>query len=248
MIGWSGRPHERLGGERHQVRRKLRRSVRAQSRRENAARHPARAQSIVGRRRHPAGIVLRGRFAAPQDEVAGTASLRRMFASSRGHPGPFSIEGDPDMAKMRAMVVQKAGGPLKAEERNLPLPGTEEVRIRIQACGVCHSDCSPSKATCRASGTRAFPATKSSGGRRARRGRQGLERRGARRRRLVRRLLWLLQPLPARHRFRMRERARGDRGNPRRRIRHPRHRPVSSVAHVPDDLDAVESAPCSAPA
>jgi D-arabinose 1-dehydrogenase-like Zn-dependent alcohol dehydrogenase len=44
------------------------------------------------------------------------------------------------MAKMRAMVVPKAGGKLQAEERELPLPGHEEIRIRVQACGVCHSD------------------------------------------------------------------------------------------------------------
>jgi alcohol dehydrogenase len=44
------------------------------------------------------------------------------------------------MAKMRAMVVQKAGGPLQAEERDLPAPGREELRIRVQACGVCRSD------------------------------------------------------------------------------------------------------------
>jgi alcohol dehydrogenase len=44
------------------------------------------------------------------------------------------------MTKMRAMVVQKKGGPLKAEERDIPAPGNEEMRIRVQACGVCHSD------------------------------------------------------------------------------------------------------------
>jgi D-arabinose 1-dehydrogenase-like Zn-dependent alcohol dehydrogenase len=44
------------------------------------------------------------------------------------------------MAKMRAMVVQKAGGPLKLEERDVPAPGREELRIRVHACGVCHSD------------------------------------------------------------------------------------------------------------
>ena len=44
------------------------------------------------------------------------------------------------MAKMRAMVVKKAGGPLQAEERDIPVPGPQEVRIRVQACGVCHSD------------------------------------------------------------------------------------------------------------
>jgi len=44
------------------------------------------------------------------------------------------------MAKMRAMVVQKAGGKLQAEERDIPVPGPQEIRIRVQACGVCHSD------------------------------------------------------------------------------------------------------------
>ena len=44
------------------------------------------------------------------------------------------------MAKMRAMVVRKPGGPLTLEEREIPVPGNEEIRIRVQACGVCHSD------------------------------------------------------------------------------------------------------------
>ena len=44
------------------------------------------------------------------------------------------------MDKMRAMVVQKVGGPLQAEERDIPAPGPMEMRIRVQACGVCHSD------------------------------------------------------------------------------------------------------------
>ena len=44
------------------------------------------------------------------------------------------------MAKMRAMVVRKKGGPLEAEERDIPVPAPEEMRIRVLACGVCHSD------------------------------------------------------------------------------------------------------------
>ncbi len=44
------------------------------------------------------------------------------------------------MARMRAMVVHKAGGPLAAEERDIPVPGPEDIRVRVQACGVCHSD------------------------------------------------------------------------------------------------------------
>lgn len=44
------------------------------------------------------------------------------------------------MPKMRAMVVRKPGEPFQMEERDLPEPTAHEVRVRIQACGVCHSD------------------------------------------------------------------------------------------------------------
>jgi len=44
------------------------------------------------------------------------------------------------MSKMRAMVVPAPGKPLRLEERDLPEPARHEVRIRVQACGVCHSD------------------------------------------------------------------------------------------------------------
>lgn len=44
------------------------------------------------------------------------------------------------MTTMRAMVVPGAGMKLRAEERELPQPAPNEVRIRVQACGVCHSD------------------------------------------------------------------------------------------------------------
>jgi D-arabinose 1-dehydrogenase-like Zn-dependent alcohol dehydrogenase len=41
---------------------------------------------------------------------------------------------------MKAMVVRAARRPLVAEERPLPEPGAGQVRIRVHACGVCHSD------------------------------------------------------------------------------------------------------------
>jgi alcohol dehydrogenase len=44
------------------------------------------------------------------------------------------------MTKMLAMVVPGPGAKLRAEERELPAPAPDEVRIRVQACGVCHSD------------------------------------------------------------------------------------------------------------
>jgi len=44
------------------------------------------------------------------------------------------------MAMMRAVEVQEAGGPFRLVERPLPEPAENEVRVKVQACGVCHSD------------------------------------------------------------------------------------------------------------
>jgi D-arabinose 1-dehydrogenase-like Zn-dependent alcohol dehydrogenase len=44
------------------------------------------------------------------------------------------------MAKMIVAQVPKAGGEFEIVEREIPQPGPGQVRIRVQACGVCHSD------------------------------------------------------------------------------------------------------------
>ena len=44
------------------------------------------------------------------------------------------------MAKMRAMIISKAGGKFEKVELDIPAPGPLEVRIRVEACGMCHSD------------------------------------------------------------------------------------------------------------
>jgi D-arabinose 1-dehydrogenase-like Zn-dependent alcohol dehydrogenase len=44
------------------------------------------------------------------------------------------------MASMRAMQVSRPGGPLEFVERPIPQPGAGEVRIKVAACGICHSD------------------------------------------------------------------------------------------------------------
>jgi D-arabinose 1-dehydrogenase-like Zn-dependent alcohol dehydrogenase len=44
------------------------------------------------------------------------------------------------MAKMKAIVVSKAGGKFERVERDVPTPGPREVRVRVEACGICHSD------------------------------------------------------------------------------------------------------------
>jgi D-arabinose 1-dehydrogenase-like Zn-dependent alcohol dehydrogenase len=41
---------------------------------------------------------------------------------------------------MRAVQVPEAGGDFELVERDLPDPGPEEVRVAVDACGICHSD------------------------------------------------------------------------------------------------------------
>jgi D-arabinose 1-dehydrogenase-like Zn-dependent alcohol dehydrogenase len=44
------------------------------------------------------------------------------------------------MPSMRAVQVGHPGGPFEIVEREIPEPGSGMVRIKVQACGVCHSD------------------------------------------------------------------------------------------------------------
>jgi D-arabinose 1-dehydrogenase-like Zn-dependent alcohol dehydrogenase len=44
------------------------------------------------------------------------------------------------MAKMKVARIPKAGAGFEIVERDIPQPGPGQVRIRVQACGVCHSD------------------------------------------------------------------------------------------------------------
>ena len=44
------------------------------------------------------------------------------------------------MPSMRAVQVTRPGGPLQLAERPIPEPGAGWVRLKVQACGICHSD------------------------------------------------------------------------------------------------------------
>ena len=44
------------------------------------------------------------------------------------------------MPKMRVVQVARRKGPLELVERDIPQPAAGTVRIKVQACGVCHSD------------------------------------------------------------------------------------------------------------
>ena len=44
------------------------------------------------------------------------------------------------MAKMRAAQITRPGGPFEIVERDTPQPGAGMVRLKVRACGICHSD------------------------------------------------------------------------------------------------------------
>src|SRR3989440_6459594 len=44
------------------------------------------------------------------------------------------------MAKMKVAQVPKPGADFEIVEREIPNPGAGHVRVRVQACGICHSD------------------------------------------------------------------------------------------------------------
>lgn len=44
------------------------------------------------------------------------------------------------MSRMKAIQVSKARGDFELVERDIPEPGRAQVRIKVEACGICHSD------------------------------------------------------------------------------------------------------------
>jgi D-arabinose 1-dehydrogenase-like Zn-dependent alcohol dehydrogenase len=44
------------------------------------------------------------------------------------------------MSKMRIVQVNRPNGPFELVEREIPEPGAGQVRIKVEACGICHSD------------------------------------------------------------------------------------------------------------
>ena len=41
---------------------------------------------------------------------------------------------------MKAAQISRAGGDWELVERDIPEPGAGQVRVKVDACGVCHSD------------------------------------------------------------------------------------------------------------
>ena len=46
----------------------------------------------------------------------------------------------PEPATMKSAQISKPGGDFEIVERPIPAPGTGQIRIKVNACGICHSD------------------------------------------------------------------------------------------------------------
>src|SRR3982751_4095935 len=44
------------------------------------------------------------------------------------------------MSRMRVVQVSRPNGPFELVEREIPEPGDGRVRVKVEACGICHSD------------------------------------------------------------------------------------------------------------
>ena len=44
------------------------------------------------------------------------------------------------MAQMKVAQINSAGGDFELVDRHIPEPGPDQVRVRVEACGICHSD------------------------------------------------------------------------------------------------------------
>jgi len=50
------------------------------------------------------------------------------------------VAAKPEAELMKAAQISRPGGDFELVEREIPEPGAGEVRIKVQACGICHSD------------------------------------------------------------------------------------------------------------
>jgi D-arabinose 1-dehydrogenase-like Zn-dependent alcohol dehydrogenase len=62
------------------------------------------------------------------------------FEQLRKFIGGFMATTRMAVAPMRVAQIAKAGGDFEIVEREIPNPGPGQVRIKVQACGVCHSE------------------------------------------------------------------------------------------------------------
>src|SRR4030095_5717775 len=84
-------------------------------------------------------------------DAAGAHRPAARYRAGRGVPGFRRRRVDhrrnaadrrryPMSASMRVMRVTRAKGPFELVEQPIPAPGPGRVRLKVEACGLCHSD------------------------------------------------------------------------------------------------------------
>src|SRR5689334_23494689 len=97
-------------------------------------RHGGRLDSIQWRR---CGTINSPSTTLAVARLAGRGQATAHFAGKTSEP---LLRRGAYMARMKAVQVPKAGADFEVVEREIPEPRAGQVRIRVQACGVCHSD------------------------------------------------------------------------------------------------------------
>lgn len=71
------------------------------------------------------------RYISKTEREKGIMTAVDQLQASDSHPGRVT---------MKAMQISHAGGDFELVEREIPEPGWGQVRLKVEACGVCHSD------------------------------------------------------------------------------------------------------------
>src|SRR5579872_6425515 len=80
---------------------------------------------------HQLSPLWRERYNRPRAALRSTTGLAAAFVSRTR---------EAFMANMRVVQVSRPQGPLEIAEREIPQPRAGSVRVKVQACGICHSD------------------------------------------------------------------------------------------------------------
>jgi hypothetical protein len=72
--------------------------------------------------------------------ISNVRGLAMVASDSNKNQEGFMATTSVAVATMKAAQVTAAGAGLKIVELEIPDPGPGQVRIKVQACGVCHSD------------------------------------------------------------------------------------------------------------
>src|SRR5260370_20933934 len=71
---------------------------------------------------------------------ASALNYQHLAENSGGFMATLRVAVKPTVAPMKVAQISKPGGDFEIVERSIPEPDAGQVRIKVLACGVCHSD------------------------------------------------------------------------------------------------------------